>query len=707
MNMSNGKKTIKNTKNLYDQDHNWQDILDCWKRCIEQNADPRQMSVIRKEIAESWLRSRDMNVNPYTFHSANLLDSAKFEMIKKTKKLLLDTALPIIHETEKMLHSITPSCITSLADENCILLYTHKDAQLELETNKINIGPGFCFSENVIGTHAVGTCLALQAPVQINGPEHYFYGLKNLIASAAAPIFYDGYLVGLFGITTVVKSSHDKILAPTFFNISCLTARAIQGQLELSRINRRLALKNRFLHTTLSFVSEGCLLTDDQGTIILANDSARRMINLNDDNVDLIIGRNLNTIIDNQSIIQSVIKYPQKAANFVTSIHIETKNKYTCSMNPIINPENGCLEGITVILDPLPNNKAVIKSHSQSDAKFTFQNIISTSTKLKQIISQAQVFAKTPANILILGESGTGKELFAQAIHNESRPTDPFIALNCASLPRNLIESELFGYEKGSFTGALKDGQKGKIELANGGTLFLDEIGDMPLDFQPTLLRVLEDKKVMRIGGNRNIPVDFRVIAATNQDLEKLVKEKKFREDLYFRLCVLPISLPPLRERDGDIEILTRYFLNIFSNKENSIIPKITEEAWELLRNYSWPGNIRELENCLFYAISASQKDCIQLSDFPERIRHRPDSYLSQEANQKKIPFFANTLVNPNSDIYQKSNQLLSISQIEKQAIETTMRCLNNDTKKVSEILGISRTTLYRKLSEYQISITK
>ncbi len=219
----------------------------------------------------------------------------------------------------------------------------------------------------------------------------------------------------------------------------------------------------------------------------------------------------------------------------------------------------------------------------------------------KRTVTLAERFAKSPENILLIGESGTGKELFAQAIHNVYCPQGPFMAVNCAAMPRELIESELFGYEGGSFTGAERAGRPGKIELAHGGTLFLDEIGDMPLELQAVLLRTLEDKQVMRVGGSRYKKVDFRLIAATNKSLLTMVRENQFREDLYFRISVLAIDIPPLRERNDDISLLSNFFVENYCRKMGWNIPEITPLAQSRINSYGWPGNVRQLQNAMIY----------------------------------------------------------------------------------------------------------
>ncbi|NLV17584.1 MAG: sigma 54-interacting transcriptional regulator [Syntrophomonadaceae bacterium] len=293
------------------------------------------------------------------------------------------------------------------------------------------------------------------------------------------------------------------------------------------------------------------------------------------------------------------------------------------------------------------------------------------------------------ANILLQGESGTGKELFAQAIHNYSRADGPLVAVNCAAIPANLIESELFGYEGGSFTGAERQGRAGKLELAGGGTLFLDEIADMPLPLQPVLLRALEDKKIMRVGGSRHIPVNFRLIAATNQDLHDLMEKGQFRPDLYYRLKVLEVHIPALRDRVSDIVELAQYFINDIAGEQRSPRPVLSDRAALCLLSYHWPGNIRELKNAFLYAINVCEGGVIHPRDLPVEIVSAVDSALLERDEAKPAPA--------------QLTSNLSMKEVERIMISQTLEQKNYNISETAALLGMSRSTLYRKIKEYRL----
>jgi len=309
-------------------------------------------------------------------------------------------------------------------------------------------------------------------------------------------------------------------------------------------------------------------------------------------------------------------------------------------------------------------------------------NIIGTSPVMKELKKRLLLVSNSPSSVLLTGESGTGKELFANAIHfHGNRCDSPFVKVNCAAIPEPLLEAELFGYDAGAFTGALKSGKMGKFELANYGTIFLDEIGDMPLAMQSKLLRVLQEKEVERLGGEGSIPIDVRVISAANQDLHTMVREGTFREDLYYRLNVVNFNIPPLRERMSDLPKLAHYFVGTLNRKLTQSISGVTPEAMELLLAYDWPGNIREIINVLEGAMNFCQGSMIDIEDLPFFMR----SYQPQGKNERT------------------SSLQTSIDDAEKtQLVAALMECNGNRTNTANK-LGISRTTLYRLMKKHHL----
>lgn len=362
---------------------------------------------------------------------------------------------------------------------------------------------------------------------------------------------------------------------------------------------KELFLKIEELDTILNLSKDGIIFTNNKGKINVLNESFRKIMDINseikDKNISDIITEELELITEKEEIIDEVFQFKDK--------YININKTGIAGLGYYYN-----VQEITYIKQLEQNLTKQIKTKGQI-ARYYFQDIKTQCESMKKCIDIAKKMSKSDLTVLIIGESGTGKELLAQSIHNESKRTkQPFVAVNCAAMPENLLESELFGYEKGAFTGALKEGKKGLFELANNGTIFLDEIGDMPLLLQTKLLRVLQERQVMPIGSEKIIDINVRVIAATNKDILSMIHKGEFREDLYYRLNVLPLRVPPLRNREGDIMELLKEFM-----KKDV---KFSIDAVKKLLNYNWPGNIRELQNVASY-ISLMCNDIATYEDLP------------------------------------------------------------------------------------------
>jgi PAS domain S-box-containing protein len=319
----------------------------------------------------------------------------------------------------------------------------------------------------------------------------------------------------------------------------------------------------------------------------------------------------------------------------------------------------------------------------ESTAKYSFEHIIGASGKMAEMKTLARKAAWSHSTVLITGESGTGKELFAHAIHQASpRAHKPFVKINCAAIPENLLESELFGYEEGAFTGAKKGGKPGKFELANQGTLFLDEIGEMPLNMQTKILRVLQEMEVERVGGQKTLPIDVRIIAATNAPLEQLVEQGKFRQDLYYRLNVIRLDIPPLRERKEDISLLTDKLLKKLNREFGHTVTHVDGKAMRILLQHDWPGNVRELENVLERAMNLVEFSTIEKEHLPYYLKMKKEAVnASSKLDLKKV-----------------------LEEAEKETIKQALALAGNDRYEAAALLGISKTSLYDRLKKYGIS---
>ena len=342
-----------------------------------------------------------------------------------------------------------------------------------------------------------------------------------------------------------------------------------------------------------------------------------------------------------------------------------------------------CPERTELLVKKLAEHQELIEENltlrQRLEDRYHFENIITKSPKMQRLIELIKIVGKSNATVLITGESGTGKELVARAIQSQSsRHNKPFITVSCAALPESLLESELFGHEKGSFTGAYTQ-KKGKFEFANGGTIFLDEIGEMSANIQVHLLRVLEEKEFTRVGGNEPIRVDVRVISATNKDLRKAIEKQEFREDLYYRLNVVNIELPPLRERKEDVPLLAEHFLNKFVADNRKEVTGFSPDAMEFLLDYDWPGNVRELENAIERAVILAKDSIITVADLPQE----------------------------NLSLVRLASTGKNLKEVEKNHVLNVLRKAGGNYSEAARILGISRMTLYNKAKEYGFNVKK
>jgi transcriptional regulator with PAS, ATPase and Fis domain len=352
-------------------------------------------------------------------------------------------------------------------------------------------------------------------------------------------------------------------------------------------------------------------------------------------------------------------------------------NDYTLTLTPIISAENERI-GKIIVLNEIKRAKTMAARMVGANAIFRFEDICGSNPRFLLTIEQARMVARNNSNILLLGKSGTGKDIFAQAIHNASdRQNGPYIAINCGAIPRDLIASELFGYEEGAFTGSRKGGNQGKFELAEGGTIFLDEIAETPLELQTALLRVIEDKVITRIGGKQNRKTDVRIIAASNKDLREEIRRGNFREDLYYRINVFAIEMVPLSERPDDISLLTRWFIKKYEETLRKHIEKIDERIFETFVNYAWPGNVRELQNVIERMMNFCQSNKLTYDLIPEHITQGPSIPDDMSLGDGPVEHEKNLILKMLAMKYQKN--------------------------KIAQRMKISRATLYRKMKRFEI----
>lgn len=452
------------------------------------------------------------------------------------------------------------------------------------------------------------------------------------------------------------------------------------------------------LESVVENLQDAIVVVNKHGIIQLMNKAYGEFLNID---TSTVVGKHVRDVIPNTRmhlVVQegkaevTEIQKIQDHNCIVTRIPIIKDGEIVGAIGHLIFKDVKDLRTLAGRISKLESELAYYKEElcKAYGGKYTFDNIIGNSDKMKWLREIAAKAAKGTSTVLILGESGTGKELFAHAVHNASRRGEgPFIKVNCAALPENLLEAELFGYEEGAFTGARKGGKPGKFELANGGTIFLDEIGEMTLAMQVKLLRVLQERELERLGGTKTTELDIRVIAATNRDLETMIEENRFRQDLYYRLNIFTLNIPPLRERLEDIPLLCKILLKKISSQVEHQVEGVTPEAMALLLQYNWPGNVRELENIL--------ERTVNLMDDATHIKPKHLPTMIKKGSKGGEP----------QVIEESPNDLADIKEdAEKQAILRALTASGGNKSKAAKMLGIHRSGFYQKLQKYNISTT-
>lgn len=463
---------------------------------------------------------------------------------------------------------------------------------------------------------------------------------------------------------------------------------------DIDKLSHRLDLVkevNKELDGIIEALDDGIVVSDSNGYILRTNYAYQKMTGIT---ALEYVGKHVRELVKQGYIGRSVTEMVVERNSPVTIVDIRNNRELLLSGNPVYNDHGKLVRVVTAVRDmtqlsalteqlaeteEIKNRYRLELEHLRS--QLPFRKIITNNPDMRQKLDLAFHVAHVDSTVLILGESGVGKELFAQLIHRAShRAKQPFIKINCGAIPATLLESELFGYERGAFTGALREGKRGLFELAQGGTLFLDEVGEIPLNLQVKLLRAIQDKEITRVGGNKTISLDVRIVAATNRDIKEMVQEKSFREDLYYRLNVVPILIPPLRNRKEDILPLTREFLCKF-NRQYGYHKWIHPEVMERLLNSDWPGNIRELENTIERLVVTSREDCI----LPDNLAGI--SAVISESDEQPVLSLKKVLDNE-----------------EKRIIVDAYRKYKS-TRKAAVALGISQSSFFKKMNKYQADI--
>ena len=674
---------------------------------------------VRDEILRSWKRCHEAGLNPLAPVVPLKQNRDELSETLKRNGSYIEAALPFMRFLGSAVRGT--GFILVLTDAAGIVLETFGDEEIVSRARENNFVPGSCRSEEVVGTCSIGLAIVERKPVQLTGPEHY--NLRHHVwTCASAPVFSPA---GLF-FGTVTLSGECSKAHPHTLGMVISTADAIQNRLRERRLECQKSESERLSVSLLRSMSDAIVTINYSGQIVYVNRSAELLVGFSE---RVLQGCQLTSLFSAPQL-DDLLNGQSDISPFEAALEIDGRRSYLM-IKPLVMRENDDVVGAVLALSRRREFLKNMVGVSGFAAPYTFADIVGRNTDLRRQIELATVVAKRDSRVLIIGETGTGKELIAQGIHNTStRANGPFIAINCAALPRELIESELLGYKDGAFTGARRGGQAGKLELADGGTLFLDEIAQMPIDMQAKLLRVLQDEIVTRLGDTKAVKVDVRIVAATNERLFEKSQRGEFRADLYFRLSVVEIVLPPLRDRGDDIDLLVHSILERLRDRLGQPNLCIDDEALAYLRAYGWPGNIRELENVLETAAIMSGGVTIDVATLPSRIvdlKGENTGLVDHSAALSNCS--TTTLANGCSvdkgfrssvetkalqDLESSSNNCseesmlrrfrriddedYSMRDVQAIAIRNALKRHNCNVSKASRSLGISRSSIYRKM---------
>lgn len=646
-------------REIFSNPHRQSDVMSAWYALLD--GDVRPADSLRALVNASWQRSLEAHVDPHlTSGPAPLTESALYLLCERQRELI-EASAPVMAQARDFLAET--GTLMALADSHCTILKSEGDLPTIDSAEIIRLMPGATWSESFCGTNAIGTALAIGKPVQIHSGEHFCEGIKRWTCSATVlrhPL--DGEVIGVLDASGLSETYSRQTLGLVVAAASRIESRLGAAEMEL---------RYRILEKAMARLStsDGVVLFDRRGNVIKANEYAFAAIIAAGGKMDLSQGqgRISGFIVGHKGQLAVDMLPPWVKPEWIEALIVEGKRL-----------------GSLLVIPRAPRHVALSTSSMvlEDSAAGAFAAIVTADPGMHATIAKARQLSRTRIPVLLQGETGVGKEEFAQGIHGDS--SGPFVALNCGGLSRELLTSELFGYVDGAFTGARKGGMAGKIEAADGGTLFLDEIGEMPLDMQPNLLRVLEQGEIYRLGDNTPRRVRFRLIAATHRDLRKEIAAGRFRMDLFYRIAVTNLQIPALRDRLGDIEVLAQHFLERFRGLHGRGPEVFSPQALESLRSYAWPGNVRELRNVVEGLVLLCEEPLVTVEHLPHDFRtvHKTPTLESN------VPRTVAT----------------SMAEGEKELIRCTIQACGGNLTQAARELQIAKSTLYAKMQRYDLS---
>ncbi|QSR87154.1 sigma 54-interacting transcriptional regulator [Candidatus Methylacidiphilum infernorum] len=650
------------------------EIIKEWENfALKNNFQPR----VRNEIQKSWERCKQKGVD-ISNHSPLLPAGEKYPCLELEPFAFLKPLFPLLR-----MQAIDFDCLITLANSDGIITFVDGPERLLEKANLYKLVIGSNWSEKYCGCSAIGIAIEEKKPVSVIGPEHYCASLHNMWCTSA--VIHKPESNELFMALTMIG---DIAQNPIPISVAVTNATLIETKLAKILYTDRVLLYNKFLEKKGISTSPSFILIDSLGTILHCPEEIFEEFQITRYDPILIKNKPKPHFAQGQFFESDVILGKIAVPAVIEPVQYQNKTAgYIIELKEIFSSQNYKLSPSSSL------SPRILRGQSNTQASYSSDSIVGKSPAFVAAIEEAKIAAQNDLPVLLLGETGTGKEVFAKYIHlNSKRSKETFLALNCAAIPKDLVVSELFGFEGGTFTGSAKEGKKGKFLLAHKGTLFLDEIGELPLEIQGSLLRVLEEFEIFPIGAKSPIPVDVRIIAATNQDLSTYCSKGLFRKDLFFRLNIFPIHLPPLRERGNDIELLFAHFVNEISSQLKFSYSIPLNDVIPFLYQYHWPGNVRELRNVAYrFVVKLLHNNSIKKDKLQEIIKNIINiNKESIKSNNNIIEEIEDTVNNDNEVGLNYKTHIFN------KALEKS----NGNVSKAAKLLGIHRTTLYRYLKK-------
>lgn len=665
-------------------------VLIAWKKFV--NKGIIDEGKVRPEVARSWVRCAQYGVDPWS-HDFPACDNEAMKKGREKNVMILNSSQCIMRYMMTALNSNI-----SLADlEGFVydLISPFPDYQRTFGTYA---------SERTMGTGNVGVCLFEKKPVRIDGFEHYRVASQGY-SGVSAPIRIHGKMVGVLNVNNPFHS-----LPPEALDICIEGSRLISLMVESKKQDQIRYLSVAFFFNKLIDVSGRAIIVADQdGMILNANREGKLLVPGYEEKP--YASQSIAGYLQKKSSLFTILeehKQGQEPENviFKATKFAPVREKKLLWVNEVILL-NGMRQRVLVFECEKASSVRENEKHPKPPLRRKEEKkfYIGSSPAWKEVDETVKKVAGYRSNVLILGETGTGKEVVAQTIHRLSGREGAFVPLNCGAIPKDLLASELFGYEGGAFTGAKATGSAGKFEYAHKGTLFLDEIGEMPVDMQVSLLRVLQEQTVTRIGGNKQQRFDVRIVAATNQDISQMIENKLFRSDLFYRLSVIEIHLPRLAERGDDIILLAEHFNEVLSQTLQVRRQELSQEVIEFLKAYSWPGNVRELKNVIEKVLIVANGRQIQVKDFPKHMRERAVRWAEDDKKQGRQDGGQTDDSTPEDGADEVLSPKERKDKKQREQVARLMEKHMGNLSRVAEEMGISRNTLYRKMDRWDIEM--